>query len=104
MIMIKSVPNINLHLKAIFNEGELAEEATVKPYLIVRPEGARTVARQVLHYSMPASLAVGYRVRSARGTQFRQWAITILQKYIHKGFVIDSDRFKYGSRFSTRFF
>jgi len=49
-------------------------------------------------------VAVGYRVNSERGTQFRQWAITILKEYIHKGFALDSDRFKYGSRFSARFF
>jgi hypothetical protein len=69
-----SIPNINLHLKAIYAEGELSEAATIKSYLIVRPEGGRQVSREVLHYSLPAILAVGYRVRSPRGTQFRQWA------------------------------
>ncbi|MDO8794641.1 MAG: DEAD/DEAH box helicase family protein [Vicinamibacterales bacterium] len=55
-----SVPNINLHLKAIYDEGELVEGATIKSYLIVRSEGSRQVAREVLHYSLPAILAVGY--------------------------------------------
>ena len=59
-----SVPNINIHLKAIFAEGELREDPTVKSYLIVRSEGVRRVSRPVLHYSLPAVLAVGFRVRS----------------------------------------
>jgi hypothetical protein len=63
-----TVPNVNLHLKAIFEERELSEAATIKSYLIVRTEGERQVSRQVLHYSLPAILAVGYRVRSLRGT------------------------------------
>lgn len=69
-----SVANINLHLKSIYEEGELSEGPTIKSYLIVRPEGERQVSRTVLHYSLPVILAVGYRVRSHRGTQFRQWA------------------------------
>jgi len=76
-----SIPNINLHLKAIYAEGELSEAATIKPYLIVRREGNRQVSREVLHYSLPAILAVGYRVRSPRGTQFRQWATALLNEY-----------------------
>ena len=58
----------------IYQEGELVPEATIKSYLIVRPEGQRRVSRAVQHYSLPAILAVGFRVRSARGIQFRQWA------------------------------
>lgn len=69
-----TVPNINLHLKAIYAEGELTAEATIKSHLIVRFEGARQVSRPVLHYNLAAILAVGFRVRSHRGTQFRQWA------------------------------
>ena len=89
-----SIPNINLHLKAIFAEGELMEAATVKSYLIVRSEGARNVSREVLHYSLPAILAVGYRVRSQRGTQFRQWATARLSEYLVKGFTMDDERLK----------
>lgn len=80
-----SVPNINLHLKAIYADGELTEAATVKSYLIVRSEGSRQVSREVLHYRLEAILAVGFRVRSQRGTQFRQWAITRLEEYLRKG-------------------
>lgn len=89
-----SVPNINLHLRAIYAEGELAEAATIKSYLIVRIEGARQVSREVLHYSLPAILAVGYRVRSHRGTQFRQWATARLSEYLVKGFTMDDERLK----------
>jgi hypothetical protein len=89
-----TIPNINLHLKAIYTEGELSEEATIKSYLIVRAEGDRTVSRQVLHYSLPVILAVGYRVRSARGTQFRQWATARLSQYLVKGFTMDDERLK----------
>jgi hypothetical protein len=89
-----SVPNINLHLKAIYAEGELNEAATIKSYLIVRTEGARQVTREVLHYSLPTILAVGYRVRSHRGTQFRQWATARLSEYLVKGFTMDDERLK----------
>jgi hypothetical protein len=91
-----TVANINLHLKAIYAEGELKEAATIKDYLIVRPEGRRRVSRNVLHYSLEAILAVGYRVRSPRGTQFRQWATEHLSGYLLKGFVLDDQRFKRG--------
>lgn len=89
-----SVPNINLHLKAIYAENELTEGATIKSYLIVRSEGGRQVSRPVLHYSLSAILAVGFRVRSHRGTQFRQWAIGRLNEYLVKGFTMDDERLK----------
>jgi hypothetical protein len=89
-----SVPNINIHLKAIYGEGELEETATIKSCLIVRTEGTRSVSREVLHYSLPVILAVGYRVRSPRGTQFRQWATARLEEYLIKGFVLDDERLK----------
>ncbi|MCH8526398.1 MAG: virulence RhuM family protein [Kiritimatiellae bacterium] len=68
-----SVPNINIHIRNIYDEGELGDLATVKKYLIVRQEGTRQVQREVDHYNIHMILAVGYRVRSPRGTQFRQW-------------------------------
>lgn len=89
-----TVANINLHLKAIFGEGELSEEATIKSRLIVRREGEREVTRPVLHYSLPSILAVGFRVRSQRGTLFRQWATTRLNEYLVKGFTMDDARLK----------
>lgn len=87
-----TVANINLHLKAIYAEGELIEGSTIKSCLIVRTEGSRQVSRQVLHYSLLAILAVGYRVRSHRGTQFRQWATARLNEYLVKGFAMDDER------------
>lgn len=89
-----TVSNVNIHLKSIYAENELTEAATIKSYLIVRSEGGRQVSRPVLHYSLAAILAVGYRVRSHRGTQFRQWATARLQEYLVKGFVMDDERLK----------
>jgi len=86
--------NVTLHLKALFAEGELAEAATCKDYLQVRREGAREVARSLRHYRLEAILAVGYRVRSHRGTQFRQWATARLSEYLVKGFTMDDERLK----------
>jgi hypothetical protein len=92
---------ITKHLKNIFKNDELQENSVCAKFAHTAEDGKEY---QTKFYSLEAIIAVGYRVNSERGIQFRQWAITILQKYIHKGFAIDSDRFKYGSRFSTRFF
>lgn len=86
--------NITQHLKAIYAEGELDEATTCKDYLQVRQEGAREVQRNVRHYRLEAILAVGYRVRSPRGTQFRQWATEHLREYLVKGFTMDDERLK----------
>ncbi len=86
--------NVTLHLKAIFAEGELSEGATCKESLQVRREGRREVTRTLRYYSLPAILAVGYRVRSHRGTQFRQWATARLSEYLVKGFTMDDERLK----------
>lgn len=86
--------NVTQHLKAIYDEGELSEGATCKEYLQVRSEGGRQVSRSLRHYSLPVILAVGYRVRSDRGTQFRQWATSRLGEYLLKGFVMDDERLK----------
>ncbi len=96
-----SIPNINMHLKNIFSSRELSQNSVIKEFLITAADGKNYKTKM---YSLEAIIAVGYRVNSERGTQFRQWAIVILQKYIHKGFALDSDRFKYGSRFSARYF
>jgi hypothetical protein len=86
--------NASLHIKNILTEGELGAEATVKESLTVQTEGHRKVQRQVFLYSLPLILAVGYRVRSVRGTQFRQWATAHLTEYLVKGFVMDDERLK----------
>lgn len=89
-----SVPTVNEHLKGVYGDGELSGEGTIRKFRIVRREGSREVTRDIEHYNLEAILAVGYRVRSARGTQFRQWATARLQEYLVKGFVLDDERLK----------
>jgi len=86
--------NISLHLRNIFADGELDPHATVKESLTVQAEGQREVRRTVTLYNLDAILAVGYRVRSRRGVQFRRWATTVLSEYLRKGFVMDDERLK----------
>ncbi|EQD31017.1 DNA-binding protein, partial [mine drainage metagenome] len=95
--LFQSTPqNITLHLKAIYQDGELLQEVTCKDYLQVRAEGARSVQRSLKFYSLDAILAVGYRVRSPRGTQFRQWATERLREFLVMGFTLDDERLKRG--------
>ncbi|MCW0403066.1 hypothetical protein NB689_000989 [Xanthomonas sacchari] len=93
-----SVPTINEHLGSIFSEGELEHERTIRRFRIVQAEGERQVRRTIDHYNLDAILAVGYRVRSARGTQFRQWATARLSEYLVKGFALDDERLKRWNR------
>jgi hypothetical protein len=86
--------NITQHVRAIFSEGELDREATCKDHLQVRSEGGRQVSRSITLYRLEMILAVGYRVRTIRGTQFRQWATQSLKEYLVKGFVMDDERLK----------
>lgn len=86
--------NITLHVAAIYGDGELQEEATCKQSLQVRQEGSRKVGRHLKHYNLNMILAVGYWVRSPRGTQFRQWATARLEEYLVKGFTLDDERLK----------
>jgi hypothetical protein len=92
----KNVRTISEHLSSIFEEGEVDPQRTIRKFRMVRPEGAsgREVARVVEHYALEAILAVGYRVRSVRGTQFRRWATERLSQYLVKGFVLDDQRLK----------
>ncbi len=85
---------ITQHIKAIYEEGELVQNSTCKSFLQVRQEGNRRVNRNTLHYNLSMILAIGYRVRSVRGTQFRQWATQTLEQYLIKGFVMDDERLK----------
>jgi hypothetical protein len=86
--------NITQHLREIYAEGELDEAATCKPFLQVRSEGGRQVSRNLRFYNLEAILAVGFRVRSHRGTQFRKWANARLSEYLVKGFTMDDERLK----------
>lgn len=87
-------PTISEHLKGIYSEAELDPERTIRKFRMVRSEGARMVTRNLDHYNLDAILAVGYRVRSARGTAFRQWASARLKEYLVKGFALDDERLK----------
>ncbi|MCY4126690.1 MAG: virulence RhuM family protein [Pseudomonas sp.] len=89
-----SKQNISLHVQNVLAEGELKEEAPDKENLTVQAEGSRQVRRNLAYYALPMIIAVGYRVRSTRGTQFRQWATRTLGEYLQKGFVMDDARLK----------
>lgn len=99
-----NVNTISRHIKVIFDDGELKPEATVRQYRIVAPEAARKVERLVNHYNLDMVLAIGYRVRSARGTQFRRWATERLSEYLIKGFVLDDERLKEGRNLGADYF
>jgi hypothetical protein len=86
--------NITLHLRNLYADKELDLAATCKEYLQVRSEGSRAIQRSLKHYSLDVILAVGYRVRSHRGTQFRRWATERLREYLVKGFAMDDERLK----------
>ena len=90
--------NVSLHTRHIIDEGELLETATVKEYLTVQIEGRREVRRSLKLYNLELILAVGYRVRSPRGSQFRRWATTVLREYLIKGFVMNDERLGQGER------
>ena len=89
-----TVPNVSMHLRNVYAEGELQAAATVKEFLTVRQEGSRQVSRAVEHYNLDAIISVGYRVKSAVATRFRIWATQELREFIVKGFVLDDERRK----------
>lgn len=84
--------NILMHLKNIFNDEELAEEATTKVFLVVRQEGTRQVRRRIKYYSLDVIISVGYRVSSKRATQFRQWATRVLKDHLVDGYTLNQRR------------
>ena len=81
--------NVSLHVGNVFREGELNKEGTVKEYLTVQTEGNRNVIRKVKYYNLDVIISVGYRVKSKRGTKFRQWAAMILKDYLLKGYAVN---------------
>ena len=89
-----SSDNVGLHLKNLYEDGELSREATTEESSVVQTEGIREVQRTLTIYNLEAILAVGYRVRSPRGVQFRRWASTVLKEFLLKGFVMDDERLK----------
>ena len=93
-----STDNISLHLKNIFEEGELDVNRTTEKISVVQNEGRRQVSRASIYYSLDAIISVGYRVNSKRATKFRIWATTVLKEYMTKGFVLDDERLKQGKK------
>lgn len=99
-----SKQNISLHIRNVYEEGELEEERTVKEYLTVQSEGTRDVQRAIKHYNLDVIIAIGYRVRSHRGTQFRRWATERLREYLVKGFAMDDERLKEGRNLGADYY
>lgn len=96
-----SVAAINQHIKKVYEDSELSQEATIKKYLIVQNEGGRQVSRQVAHYNLQMIIAVGFKVGNERAVQFRKWANTIVKDYTIKGWVMDEERLKNGGTVLT---
>lgn len=99
-----TVPDINQHLKTIYDDRELIREATVKKFLIVQQEGGRIVNRQIDHYNLQTIIAVGFKVNNERAIQFRKWANGIVKEYTIKGWVMDDVRLKEGGFLTDKYF
>ena len=93
---------INYHIKKIFEDSELTEEATIRNFRIVQTEGSRQVSRDVEHYNLQMIIAVGFKVNSDRAVQFRKWINQIAKDYTIRGWVLDSERFKNGGSILTK--
>lgn len=96
------VPTINAHIKKLFEDSELTEEATIRKYLIVQQEGERQVSRQVNHYNLQMIIAVGFKVNNERAVQFRKWANSIVKDFTIQGWVMDEERLKHGGTILTK--
>jgi len=92
LLFKNTVPNINIHIKSIYREKELQKKATIKDSLIVQREGNRLVNRKVVLYNLDVIISVGYRIKSKRGTQFRQWATERLRDHLVKGYSLNEKR------------
>ncbi|MBL6957202.1 MAG: virulence RhuM family protein, partial [Chlorobium phaeobacteroides] len=104
-LLFETTPeNVLMHLKNIYAEHELSEDATAKDFLAVQTEGKRQVQRNILHYNLDAIIAVGYRVNSKRATAFRQWATGVLRDYTLRGYVMDRKRMENGAFLDEDYF
>ena len=99
-----STDNIGLHLKNIYETGELTQEATTENFSVVQNEGERQVNRKLKFYNLDAIISVGYRVNSTKATQFRQWCTFILRQFAIRGYVIDKKRMENGSFIGEDYF
>ena len=98
------LPTINEHIKKIYSDGELTEEATIRKFRIVQTEGARQVNREVTHYNLQLIIAVGFKVNNQRAVQFRKWAGQIVKDHTIQGWTMDVDRLKKGHMFTDEYF
>lgn len=96
-----SIPNISMHIRNAFQEGELDSDSVVKSYLTTAADGKKYATS---YYNLDVILSVGYRVRSHRGTQFRKWATERLREYLVKGFTMDDERLKEGRNLESDYF
>ncbi len=98
------LPTINEHIKKIYSDGELTEEATIRKFRIVQTEGARQVNREVAHYNLQLIIAVGFKVNNQRAVQFRKWAGQIVKDHTIQGWTMDVERLKKGHMFTDEYF
>ena len=98
------LPTINEHIKKIYADGELTEEATIRKFRIVQTEGVRQVNREVTHYNLQAIIAVGFKVNNQRAVQFRKWAGQIVKDHTIQGWTMDVERLKKGHMFTDEYF
>jgi hypothetical protein len=98
------LPNINEHLKNIYDSGELTRKATIRKFRIVQTEGNRDVTRNLEYYNLDAVISVGYRINSRRATQFRQWATRVLREFAIRGYVLDKKRMENGTFLGEDYF
>ena len=99
-----TIAAVNQHIKKIYDDGELTEEATIKKFLIVQEEGTRQVKREVAHYNLQMIIAVGFKVNNERAVRFRKWAGQIVKDYTIQGWTMDVERLKKGHKFTNEFF
>ena len=98
------IPTINEHIKKIYADGELTEEATIRNFRIVQTEGSRQVSREVIHYNLQMIIAVGFKVNNQRAVQFRKWAGQIVKDHTIQGWTMDAERLKKGHMFTDEYF
>ncbi len=99
-----SLPTVNEHIKKIYDDGELAEKATIRKFRIVQTEGSRQVNREVIHYNLQMIIAVGFKVNNDRAVRFRKWSGQIVKDYTIQGWTMDKERLKKGHMFTDEYF
>lgn len=99
-----SIPTVNEHIKKIYDDGELTEEATIGKFRIVQTEGSRQVNREVIHYNLQMIIAVGFKVNNDRAVRFRKWSGQIVKDYTIQGWSMDKERLKKGHMFTDEYF